>query len=372
MKHVILSNGEHLAVDLFSKAEEPKLLGRETVTLGDLALARDETWREALRVGKLDERGPQEFAMRVLPGKIAKSGRMEDYLIELSDGDEVYQRRFTIFSLAPVARRRAAALIEAETLPEDGAYHYGLSSIPRSPSENGEGEIKPSGKVIQRSEPLVLEEAPLAEFLAGSELIPCETAEPLEEPQPPMPVFFSPGVWEAARDAARRGGENESGGVLTGRLMRDTASPEIFLKVDACIEAEFADEQKLSVTFSGESWAKIREVLRFRRKRMNRPNERILGAVHGHNFLPSANADGVRMCEACAAAKYCGRTTAAASTDDFQWHASVFGGGQPWAISVIWGYNARGEDDWKLYHVSDATLEARTARRMVSAAPGSA
>ena len=28
------------------------------------------------------------------------------------------------------------------------------------------------------------------------------------------------------------------------------------------------------LTFSGESWAKIREVLRFRRKRMNRPNEK--------------------------------------------------------------------------------------------------
>jgi hypothetical protein len=364
MKPATLSNGELLAVDLFSKAEDAKLLGREVVTPDDLALARDETWREALRVGKLDERDPCEFAMRVLPGKIAKNGRMEEYLVELSDGDDVYQRRFTIYSLAPVARRRAAALLEAETLPEDGAYHFGLSSVPRSLRENGEGQVKPGAKVIRHSEPLVLEETPLADYLGRSEPVPCETAEPQEENEPPMPVFFSPGVWESAIQCARRGGENESGGVLTGRLLRDSASPEIFLIVDACIEAEFADEQKLSVTFSGESWAKIREVLRFRRKRMNRPHERILGAVHGHNFLPSANADGVRMCEACAAAKYCGRTTAAASTDDFHWHASVFGGGQPWAISVIWGYNARGEDDWRLYHLSDASLTARNARRL--------
>ncbi len=364
MTPINLTNGEHLAVDLYSKADEPKLLGRETVSVGDLALARDETWREALRVGKLDQRDPSEFVMRVLPGKITRAGRMEEYLVELSDGDNVYQRRFSLFSLAPVARRRARALIEADTLPEDGEYHFGLTSIPRSPRGNGEGEARAAAKVIQHTEPLVLEEAPLQEFLATSELVPCETAEPLEEPTPPMPVFFAPGVWEAAYECARRGGENESGGVLTGRLLRDTASPEIFLTVDACIEAEFADEQKLSVTFSGESWAKIREVLRFRRKRMNRPNERILGAVHGHNFLPSADSRGVRTCEVCTVARYCSRTTAVASLDDFHWHAAVFGGGQPWAVSLIWGYTARSEDDWRLYHWNDATLAARSARRM--------
>jgi hypothetical protein len=364
MNPVILSNGEHLAVDVYSQADEPKLLGRETVTVPDLALARDETWREALRVGKLDEREPCEFDLRVLPGKITKAGRMEDYLVELSDGDNVYQRRFSISSLAPVARRRAAALMKAETIPDDGEYHFGLTSVPRSSRDHGNGEVKSVAKVIQHSEPLILEEAPLAEFLARSEAIPCDTAEALEEPESPLPVFFAPGVWEAARECARRGGENESGGVLTGRLLRDAHSPELFMTIDACIEAEFADEQKLSVTFSGESWAKIREVLRFRRKRMNRPNERILGAVHGHNFLPSADSRGVRQCEACSVAKYCSRTTAVASTDDFQWHCSVFGGGQPWAISLIWGYTARSEDDWRLYHVNDARLAARTARRL--------
>jgi hypothetical protein len=366
MKPIILTNGEHFAVDVYSKADEPKLLGRETVTLADLALARDETWREALRAGKLDERDACEFVLRVLPGKISKSGRMEEYLVELSDGDNVYQRCFSIYSLAPVARRRAAALIDAETIPDDGEYHFGITSVPRTARDNGEADAAPKAKVIQHSEPLILEEAPLQEYLAKSEAIPCDTAEPIEEPEPPLPVFFAPGVWEAAFDCARRGGENESGGVLTGRLLRDIHSPELFMTVDACIEAEFADEQKLSVTFSGESWAKIREVLRFRRKRMNRPNERILGAVHGHNFLPSADSRGVRQCEACSVAKYCSRTTAVASTDDFEWHRSVFGGGQPWAISLIWGYTAREKDDWRLYHVNDARLAARTARRMTA------
>lgn len=365
MNPVILTNGEQFAVDLLSQDDEPKLLGRETVSLEDLALARDETWREALRVGRLDERNPGEFVLRVLPGRVNKSGRLENYLIELSDGDNVYQRSFSLYSLAPVARRRAAALLEAESLPKGGAYHFALSSVPRSSRGSGAQTTPAGARVVQHSEPLVLEAAPLQEFFGRSEPVPCETAEPLTEEPRPMPVFFARGVWETALECARRGGENESGGVLTGRLLREAASPEIFLTVDACITAEYADEQKLSVTFSGESWAKIREVLRFRRKRMNRPHERIVGAVHGHNFLPSANSEGVRMCDACAAAKYCGRTTAAASTDDFQWHASVFGGGQPWAISLIWGYNARGQDDWRLYHLNDAALTPRGARWMV-------
>ncbi len=367
MQPIILTNGDHLAVELYSKAEEPKLLGREPVTVGDLAIARDETWREALRVRKLNERNPSEFAMRVLPGKLSKSGRMEWYLLELSDGEQVYQRRFSLWSLAPVARRRAAALLEAEALPEGGEYHFGLTSVPRSPRDHGHETPPPAAKAIQHSEPLVLEEASLQEHLAASEPIPCDTAEPLDEPEPPLPIFFASGVWEAAYECARRGGENESGGVLTGRLLRDTDSPEIFLMIDACIDAEFADEQKLSVTFSGESWAKIREVLRFRRTRLNRPNERILGAVHGHNFLPTADSRGVRTCEVCAIAKYCSRTTALASLDDSQWHASVFGGGQPWAVSLIWGYTARTQDDWRLYHWNDATLTPRSARRIQEA-----
>ena len=80
--------------------------------------------------------------------------------------------------------------------------------------------------------------------------------------------------------------------------------------------------------------------------------------------LLESDSRGVRQCEACSVAKYCSRTTAVASTDDFEWHRSVFGGGQPWAISLIWGYTAREKDDWRLYHVNDARLTARTARRM--------
>ena len=92
------------------------------------------------------------------------------------------------------------------------------------------------------------------------------------------------------------------------------------------------------------------------------PHELMAGSVHGHNFVPEADANGNRMCEACATAKICGRTTAAASQADSQWHQIVFGD-YPWATLLIWGFNAREEDDWRLYGLDPSgKLAARTLR----------
>jgi hypothetical protein len=167
--------------------------------------------------------------------------------------------------------------------------------------------------------------------------------------------------WQRGRDLARRGGEHESAAVFTGRLFRDTKSPEIFVVLDACLEAEHASEEKFSVTFSGDTWGKIRQVLEVRRQRLGRPHERILGSVHGHNFKPAADDEGRRTCDICAVAKVCTRTTALASDADLDWHRSVFTA-QPWALLLIWGYNAREEEDWKLYGLADGTLAPRGLR----------
>jgi hypothetical protein len=52
-----------------------------------------------------------------------------------------------------------------------------------------------------------------------------------------------------------------------------------------------------------------------------------------------------------------------ASNHDFQWHRSVFSG-QPFAISLVWGYNAREQEDWRMYEVADGTFSQRGIRRL--------
>ena len=67
------------------------------------------------------------------------------------------------------------------------------------------------------------------------------------------------------------------------------------------------------------------------------------------------------MCDACTTATYCSRTTAQPSGADFQWHRSVFVG-QPWTTLLIWGYNAREQEEFRLYGIENALFKERTIR----------
>jgi hypothetical protein len=176
-----------------------------------------------------------------------------------------------------------------------------------------------------------------------------------------MTVIFTAEAWHDGRRYARRGGDVESAAVWTGRLVRDTASGDVFMLVDACLEARHAAEDRYSVTFSGDTWGRVRALLDERRRRLHRPHEIILGSVHGHNFTPAADEDGRRACDACHLRATCSRTTAVASALDVRWHRSVFAG-QPYAVLGIWGWNARGEEVWQLYGLADGTLAPRGAR----------
>ena len=375
MNTVRLTSGDELVLDLLEADEgDARLLGRVPVASGDLALMRDETWREGVRAGALAPVDIRRYSMQVVAGERKEQG-LNSYTIQLTNGTCSYGQQFSISSLAPVARRTAGQLLQQGALQEGDQYRCLLNQVRSTDQVN-----EPSGKgktdndsaasnespvrVSKQSEPLQLESASLSDLMKDSEVMPRDSS-PLEDESDgsPMPIFMTDDLWQQGLQLARRGGEHESAAMWTGRLMQDTRSPEIFTVVDACIEAEHADEQELSVTFSGDTWARIRQILNQRRSRLNRPHERFVGAVHGHNFLPAANENGQRMCEACAAAQYCGRSTAHASVADFEWFAAVFSQ-QPWAFTLIHGFNARGEDDWHLYHVHNGSLVPRTIRRL--------
>jgi hypothetical protein len=55
------------------------------------------------------------------------------------------------------------------------------------------------------------------------------------------------------------------------------------------------------------------------------------------------------------------RTTADASPADLDWNRSVFVA-QPWALLMVWGYNAREQEDWRMYGLNGGTLTARGIR----------
>ncbi len=319
--------------------------------------ARDETWLWGLRKGRLSP-DLDSHEMRVIPGAEAGVGILDGYVIELTADGHSYRRAFTNRSMASVADRKIleiAANKESE-LSLDDQYSYYITSVP---ADDDDPLDDMAMNVKSCREPLVFEQARLADYMAHSKTLLGVSQPPPKPKETPMPIFVSQEVWQESKAQALRGGELESAALFSGRLFRDTDSSEVFLRLEACLEAAHAVEEKLAVTFTGETWMHARNLLEIRRRRLNRPHEIIVGSVHRHPFLPTADANGNRMCADCSVAKYCSRTTAVPSTDDFEWNRSVFSG-QPYSLLLIWGYNAREEEDFRVYGLENASLKERT------------
>ena len=360
---------DKLSLGLFVRRKgESKLLLRHAVTEADLRPARDETWWQAVRSGVL----PEDLAainVEVLPGENLSADWVNGLSIRLSDGKRVYIRKFPISILAAKALALKRKLIEKEVITKHDTCFYFLSALPAE-EEQALPEA-PEFRVKVRPNPVPLETASLAEYR--------ETSKPMEgNPKPdldcgtdsaePMPVFITPDAWEQAHDLARRGGDKESGGILTGRLMRDADSTEVFMVVEACLEAEKAAEKEYTVSFSGETWSRIHGLLAQRRQRLGRPKEIIVGSVHGHNFMVGENTQGSSKCDTCEQRHLCCQTTAFASTTDLEWHKIHFTG-QPWCVLLVWGWSARGAEQWRLYGLSGAVLAPRGLDRMKAETP---
>jgi hypothetical protein len=348
-----------------------KILALEAVLKSDLLPARDATWWMGVRAGRL----PADLgalSMRLVPGPKQEACMVDGYTLELGDSERSFGQRFTVHSLSQTAQRALGRLLVQKKLEEDAEVNYYLVCRQlKQPEDRKDGSRQENQvRVSARREALQFEEAALEEYLGLSEPM---TARQATEPSGDdsalhMPVFFKKEVWERGREFARRGNDLESAGVWTGRLMRDTKSPEVFMVVDACIDAKHADEEKYSVTFSGATWSRVRQILQQRRRRLNRPHEIILGSVHGHNFLPGTKEEGGRLCDECPELATCKNTTAVLSTQDLKWHRSVFPA-QPYAILALWGWTARKEEVWQCYSLAGATLISRPVR-MLKAEPG--
>lgn len=380
MSTLITNDGQELLVGLLSGASDAaedeapesesssgRLIGLESIRVTDIILARDETWWEGVCRGALTPE-LRDHSWQVLPGASASRDRVKGYLIDVKGPRRSYRKQFATRTLANVARRAAARLREQESLGLDDDYSFFLTCRPAEESQSKRDACTGSGAIraTRVQDPLHFETGSLADWLARSRPYagPVGTDKPSSDEaadQEAMQLFIPRSIWNDAHDMSRLGGENESAAVLTGHLTRDTESSAVFLVVTDCLRAEHAEEEQFSVGFSGETWALMRERVEQRRRRLNRPSEMIVGTAHGHNFKPTPDATGRMTCDACPVLEVCSRSTCHASEDDLQFHKSVFTEA-PWAVLALWGWNAREEEEWRLYGLKDATLAPRSVR----------
>lgn len=371
MSPLMTPDGHELVVGLLAGGaddqdqprEGGRLLRMEPVRMPDVIPARDETWFNGFCSGELP--APLlDHDWQLSPGESAGRDRVKGFFVSLREGRRTYRKHFATRTLAAAARRAALQLRDQELLGADEEYSFFLTT---RPAEAAADPAAPGGMTAQRvSEPLIVETEPLADWLARSEVyvgpvgteMPCP---PEKVPDEVMPVFFPRELWQEAHDMSRRGGENESAAALIGYLARDVVSPNLFLVVTECLPAEHAVEEQFSVGLSGETWGDWQTRLEQRRRRLNRPAEMIVATAHGHNWALSADANGRKTCDACPVLEICSRSTCHASQDDQQFHQSVFTE-SPWALLLLWGWNARDQEEWRLYGLKDATLTPRSVR----------
>jgi hypothetical protein len=128
-----------------------------------------------------------------------------------------------------------------------------------------------------------------------------------------MPVFIPERVISEAKTLARGAGDIETGGVLIGRLFRDSDSTEIFSVITALIPARHTVADHSSLTFTAETWAAVRAAVELRGE-----NEILLGWIHSHPF----------WCRSCPHERrqLCPLMRPFFSRDDIALHRTVFPG----------------------------------------------
>jgi hypothetical protein len=350
---------------------QAKALACEPVRQDDLIHMRHETWLQGLRKGKLSWDAASLVA-RYLPVRQASSRTILDGVILELDGQGQKVRRLFSSSCFDLTLRRAleTPLRSGEVRLQDD-IRYWLSCAPvAAVSDAAEPNGQPCVPTVCQQVRVLApawrpEAARLADYLDGSEQLLAAAAAPQPRSEQDcrlhLPVFVAANVWDQGRRFACRHGNLESAAIFTGRLMQDPESCEVFVVADACVEATHAQRRKYSVMFTDESWSEVHRVLNQRRCELNRPHEIILGSVHGHPFLPLTDKRGRASCSESASEPAYPKNTAGVSSDDVDWHRSVFAG-QPWAFLVVWGRTARAAAVWRAYGLAGGTLVPRTIR----------
>jgi proteasome lid subunit RPN8/RPN11 len=237
----------------------------------DFARAAEAAFFDGLRRGLFDEYDSRPEDAVIVPCFFTPDGgspRVEGFeaAVPTPDGGEhrlAVDRRF----FHNLVRRTGAELILAGKVPQGAVLVYQATAYP------GESARPPSGGLLIELEA----ETPEIPIRPSSRKA-LGPAQAWDAPRSDdFPVLLPRHVIDEAVDEAKRAPEREVGGVLLGHLRRDAESGELYLEVTCLVPAEQTHATELSVTFTGETWARVREVIAVRGE-----GEIFVGWMHSH------------------------------------------------------------------------------------------
>jgi hypothetical protein len=165
-----------------------------------------------------------------------------------------------------VASLAASQLVAQNELREGEMYSYMVVAHPAPPEAPQSGGLT----VANTSPGVPAQDAVLDTFIARATPSGVLQADD-------MPVFVTRRVLEEAAERTRVEQGTETGGILIGRLWRDSSAAEIFAEVTAQIPAVHASGTNVKLTFTPQVWTAADAALRLRRK-----GEIYLGYWHSH------------------------------------------------------------------------------------------
>lgn len=168
------------------------------------------------------------------------------------------------------ARDASAQYVEDGRLKAGETFRYRVTAfaVDAPPPETPPG---PGLEMEAVAQPLSIIDTPLSEFLDKAVLVG-------QNDPDDVPVFVPHELVEQARALVNEAGDLETGGVLLGRLHRDTLHRDvIFIELTAQIPARHTRREATKLTFTPETWAAAQAVLDLRGA-----GESIEGWWHSH------------------------------------------------------------------------------------------
>jgi proteasome lid subunit RPN8/RPN11 len=196
---------------------------------------------------------------------------------------------FSISYFRPLVSVATSRLVEEGTLKAGERLAYLAAAYPNQESASDGPARRFTATEIAAAVPL--KEGALGPFSrAGAPVGPVAADD--------MPVFVPERVLSQAAELARDAGAKETGGILVGRLHRDTSLPEVFAEVTAQIHARDAEADLTTLSFTSETWTAVRAALDLRRQ-----DEIMLGWWHSHpvrEWCKSCSPEKQRVCRMAA------------------------------------------------------------------------
>jgi proteasome lid subunit RPN8/RPN11 len=290
----------------------------QPLTAADFQRAIGSTYFTAFRDGLLPDFSPDWDAPRIEPRFVQDdAARTEGFrvILPLASGEQV-RCNFGINYFSARAARQRAAIIRDRDWPADRPLYFTIAAY----LDDGAAPPRPSAA-------FTLEDPSMRVPLRGGSLADWGVREAWDDPQPTsMPVVIGRSLLEDACEEASQHPGDEIGGLILGDLHRDPASGQVCLHLKCLASGDGTTESsKASVTFTPESFAKARELIRLRASQ-GAPPEIVVGWYHSHPF---------RFCAECPlpTPPECVKKVLFYSDDDIQLMESTFY--QPFMVGLL-------------------------------------